>query len=91
MSRPRTAAKARKSRPRSTLVEPCYRHIGAHMRMLRERRGWTQDGVAYALGWTRASVSNIEAGKQRVMLHDLPRIARVFGVPAKQFIAPEFR
>ena len=67
-------------------VEPCYRHLGEIMRELRLSRGWTQEYVALRLGLTRASVVNIELGFQRVMLHDYPDIASVFGVRVRKLL-----
>lgn len=71
---------------RSAPVEGCYLELGAIVLEMRERRGWPQEHVASAMGWTRASIANIEGGKQRVMLHDLPRLAAVLGLPVRDLL-----
>lgn len=70
----------------ATRVEDCYRELGALVLEMRERRGWPQQHVATAMGWTRASIANIEGGRQRVMLHDLPRLADVLGLPVRDLL-----
>lgn len=52
-----------------------YRLVGAKIREIREKRVKTQEELANALGASRASVANYEAGKQAVYLSDLYRIA----------------
>lgn len=74
----------------TTQVEACYLHIGSILLEMRERRGWPQARVADAMGWTRANVANVEAGRQRVMLHDLPRLAKALGVPVLDLLPSEF-
>lgn len=75
----------------STRVEPVYRHIGTVVREMRLRRGWTGESLAKKLGWTRTSIVNIENGRQRVMLHDVPRIARALGIPPRDLLPTEWR
>ena len=67
-------------------METVYINIGTRMRHLREMRGWTQADLAQKLGLTRTSVVNIEAGRQRVMLHILPAMALVFKLSPENFI-----
>ena len=48
-----------------------YRRLG---RMVAERRrdlGLTQEEVAVRLGLSRASLANLESGRQRIMVHQL--------------------
>lgn len=67
-------------------IELVYRNIGTQLRNLRESRGWTQAEVATVLGMTRTSVVNIEAGRQRVMLHSIPEIAALFDMTPDFFL-----
>lgn len=67
-------------------IEPIYRNIGTQIRDMRETRGWTQQQVAYALGVTRTSVVNIEAGRQRIMLHFIPEMASLFDMSPDHFL-----
>ena len=51
-----------------------YRQIGRNIRRLREGR-LTQAQLASAIGISRASLANIEAGRQQVLVHYLFAIA----------------
>lgn len=50
-------------------VELCYKSFGVLVKTKREQLGISQLELARVLGWTRPSIANIEAGKQRVLLH----------------------
>lgn len=52
-----------------------YRHFGQLVRRHRDRLRLSQAQVAGAVGLTRASVANIETGRQRIPLHQLYRLA----------------
>lgn len=58
-------------------VEPLYAAIGKKIRRARERRGLSQEMLAASLRqpMTRACMANMEAGRQRIMLHVLIDIA----------------
>lgn len=62
-------------------MEPLYLKVGARIRSLRERRGLTQEMLAFSMTpqLTRASISNIENGTQRLMLTQLVDIADALG------------
>ena len=60
------------------MTEPVYRLIGAKIEALRTALGWTQADLAKRIGLTRTSVTNIEAGRQRILLHDVEKIAVAF-------------
>lgn len=55
--------------------EPIYRHIGAKVQQLRTMLDLTQEDVAKRSNLTRTSIANIEAGRQRILLHDVETIA----------------
>lgn len=57
-----------------------HRALGASIRAKREERGDSQGDLAKALGMSRASVVNIEAGRQRPPLATLYRIAQGYHV-----------
>lgn len=48
-----------------------YEQLGANIRKRRERLGLTQEFIAKDVGLSRISVVNIEAGRQRVAVHQL--------------------
>jgi len=81
-----TLAWLRKHAPRQELrgrtihVEPIYEKLGKLLCEIRERRELTQAQVAASCKWGRASIANIEHGKQRILLHNLPALAAVLGV-----------
>lgn len=60
-----------------TLVQ---RRIGQRIRSCRSSAGLTQQDVASALGLTRSSVSNIEAGTQSLSLIAFLKIAQELGM-----------
>ena len=67
-------------------MEPCYLLFGARVLQLREALGLTQDELRKKVGLTRPSIANIEAGKQRVLLHDVDRFAKAFGITPKNLM-----
>lgn len=66
-----------------TILEPVYRQIGAKIQSIRETLGWTQHDLAKKVRLTRASIANIEAGNQRLLLHNVSDFAQAFGVEPK--------
>ena len=67
-------------------IEPCYLLFGARVSQLRDALGITQDELRVKVSLTRTSISNIEAGRQRVLLHDVDKFARAFGISPKNFM-----
>jgi transcriptional regulator with XRE-family HTH domain len=57
-----------------------YITIGQLIRRRRENRGLPQQKVADEIGLSRASVTNIEAGRQRIFLDQLVAICRVLEI-----------
>lgn len=60
-----------------------YREFGKRVRIAREAAGLTQAEVGALLQptVTRASIANVEAGKQRVLAHTVVQLARAVGCP----------
>jgi transcriptional regulator with XRE-family HTH domain len=52
-----------------------YRMFGDRVRELRENRSVTQEELARRVQLSRASITNIEKGRQRVLLHQMINIA----------------
>lgn len=61
-------------------MEPFYREFGDALRRAREAKGVSQTTLAAEVGLSRTSIANIERGRQRVLLHLLPRFGQVLGV-----------
>lgn len=53
-----------------------YKWLGSRIRALRQDRGLTQTDLADAVGITRASLANIEAGRQRSLVHTMVGLAK---------------
>ena len=64
-----------------TRVEPVYAEIGRRLARARERRGLSQEmlGASLSPPLTRAAISNMEGGRQRIMLHVLLDAADALG------------
>jgi transcriptional regulator with XRE-family HTH domain len=63
-----------------------YSEIGAAIREARDEAGITQKELADRAGMSRASIANIEAGRQQFPLHVLYRIARALDVDATRLL-----
>lgn len=61
-------------------IESLYPTLGRRIHELRVNRRLSQEEVGKALQLTRATVANIESGKQRVLVHTLVAIAGILGV-----------
>ena len=48
-----------------------YRRVGQTVAELRRSRGLSQSALAARLGMSRASIANLENGRQRIMVHQL--------------------
>src|ERR1700730_15684207 len=46
-----------------------YRKVGEKIRAKRQAQGLSQEGLAKAIGLKRPSMSNIEKGRQNILLH----------------------
>ncbi|MGC4052414.1 MAG: helix-turn-helix transcriptional regulator [Paludibaculum sp.] len=55
--------------------EAFYKRVGEKIRKRREERGLSQEGLAKAVGLKRPSMSNIENGRQNILLHTFCDIA----------------
>ena|ERR1700738_3990094 len=57
-----------------------YRELGSKIRQGRERQGLTQDALAKRVGLSRTSITNIEQGRQTILVHQLVEFARALNV-----------
>lgn len=67
-------------------IEPIYQRMGAAVRELRLEAGWTQEDLACQIGLTRTSITNIEVGRQRLMMHQVVELADVFAVTVGRIV-----
>jgi transcriptional regulator with XRE-family HTH domain len=61
-------------------VQDVQKQIGATIRKLRLKRGWSQDVFADRSGLNRAHVSEIERGESNVTIQTLKIVADTLGV-----------
>lgn len=69
-------------------IEPFYAVLGANIQDARQKRGMTQAELGHLLEppATRASVANVENGKQRVLAHTLAQVARSLEVDISELL-----
>jgi transcriptional regulator with XRE-family HTH domain len=60
--------------------ESIYSTFGRRLRELREQQSISQLELAEMSGLTRASIANVESGRQRVLLHQVLRFAQALQV-----------
>jgi len=74
-------------------ADQIYKNLGSRIRSLRKALGWTQDRLAKTVGISRASLANIEAGRQQVLVHHLFGIAKALNLesPSHLLLAPQGR
>lgn len=65
--------------------------ISDSVRRLRAGRGWRQQDLAAAAGWSRATVVAVEAGHKRLTVRDAAVLCKVLRVPLATLVegAPE--
>lgn len=67
-------------------IEPIYMAIAARVRMIRETLDMSQADLAKKLGYTRTSMVNFEAGRQRLPLHQLQEIAKALNTTPRNLL-----
>ncbi len=69
-------------------IEPFYEVLGSKIQAVREERKMTQAQLGRSLTpqSTRASIANIENGKQRVLLHTFIQLTKVLEVDMKTLL-----
>lgn len=63
-----------------------YAEFGRRLRNAREQHRLTQADVARSLGLTRASVTNVESGRQRLLVHQVAQLAALLDVDLADLI-----
>jgi transcriptional regulator with XRE-family HTH domain len=72
--------------PSPVAPETVYKLLGERLARLREKFGVTQEELGYFAGLTRASIANIEKGRQRVLVHQLYEFAESLHVPLVELL-----
>jgi transcriptional regulator with XRE-family HTH domain len=60
-------------------VQDIQQHVGATVRALRKKKGWSQDVFADRTGLHRAHIGEIERGESNVTIQTLKTIADTLG------------
>lgn len=68
--------------------EPVYKTIGTIIRGRRRRLEWPQETLAARLGISRATLANIETGRQRVLVHQLYAFAEALQLKPSDLLPP---
>lgn len=63
-----------------------YERIGQAVAHYRTRSGLSQAALAAAIGLTRTSISNIEKGRQKMLVHTLLEIANALSISSADLI-----
>lgn len=64
-----------------------HRWFGGNVRRLRMEKGWSQEELGDKLSLTRASISNIELGRQTVTLETFVTLSRCLRVSLDELVA----
>lgn len=67
-------------------VQRIYQDVGKRVAEKRKALGMVQDDVAAALGLSRTSVTNIEIGRQRILLHQLFELADILDMDVAELL-----
>lgn len=72
-------------------IDNLYRHVGGRVSELRKQRNITQEQLAEAIGLQRTSITNIERGRQKILLHTLFEMATVLKVCVQDLLPEQER
>lgn len=67
-------------------TNPFYKHIGLTLRAARESLGMTQGELANVVGLSRTSLTNIELGRQRILVDQLAELANALHISVSSLI-----
>ena len=67
-------------------MQDIQEHIGAIVRRLRLKRGWSQDVFADRSGLNRAHIGEIERGESKVTIQTIKTLADTLGVKVRDLI-----
>lgn len=67
-------------------LDSLYVSLGQQIRDARQQSSMTQEQLASALGLSRTSITNIEKGRQHVLVHTLYAIAHVLELNVRELL-----
>ena len=68
-----------------TSLQDLKTHVGGRIKMLREKKGLSQEDLAKPFKSQRSYICDVEAGRKNVTLETLHKIAEVLGVEVSVF------
>ena len=68
----------------SVLAEQIQKQFGARMRTLRQRKGLSQEELAYSCNLDRTYIGSVERGERNISLVNIHAIASALGVSPKE-------
>jgi transcriptional regulator with XRE-family HTH domain len=68
------------AKPPNPAVDQIYTDVGKRIRDARGRAGLSQEDLAAAVALKRTSITNIESGRQKLLLHTFVDVAAALGV-----------
>ena len=68
------------------MPDPMYARLGSHIRSRRDQIGMTQAELASGVGLSRTSITNIERGRQPMLVHQLCALAAMLHVDVCELI-----
>jgi len=60
--------------------------VGAKVRSLREKRGWSQEELGFESGLHRNYVGGVERGERNIAVVNLERLAQALGVRPRDLL-----
>ncbi len=67
-------------------IDEIYIEIGKKIRDIRENKHISQETLAKSVGLTRTSITNIEKGRQKLLVHTLINIAQELSIDVKTLL-----
>ena len=71
------------------MTDQIYAAFGRKVRTRREAMRITQSDLSTRIGLSRASIANIEAGRQAVLLHQFLALADALTIPPMELVPPQ--
>lgn len=72
-------------------IDQVYKSLGERIRARRVEVDMTQTELGQRVSMTRSSIANIEAGRQRAMIHTIMQIANELDLEPRELLpAPDF-
>jgi transcriptional regulator with XRE-family HTH domain len=68
-------------------MQTIYKRLGKRIRKVRQDNGVSQAALAKRVGFSRVSVVNIEAARQRLQVHDIVHFAYALGQNPEQLMS----